>query len=88
MQKYVTIVCSGTVHKHLQGGAWCKKKKKNIVNIFASPPLQIAKKFQGPLFAMNITGQPHWKACKLNFYWKICGNFFQGPPYSYKGQKF
>ena len=33
-----------------------------------------------PLFAMKITGQPHKKACKLNFYWKICGNFFQGPP--------
>ena len=31
-----------------------------------------------PFFAMKITGQPHRKTCKLNFYWKIC-NFFQGP---------
>ena len=35
---------------------------------------------------MKITGQPHRKACKLNFYWKICSNFIQGP--SFKGQKF
>ena len=29
---------------------------------------------------MKIMGQPHRKTCKLNFQWKICGNFFQGPP--------
>ena len=46
--------------------------------------LQTAKKIQGPLFAMKIMGQPHRKACKLNFYWKIC-NFFQGP--SLQGSK-
>ena len=56
-----------------------------IAKIFGAP-LQTAKNFRAPLFAMKITGQPHRKACKLNFYWKICGNFFQGPPY--KGQKF
>ena len=35
-------------------------------------------------FSMKITDQPHRKACKLFFYWKILV-FFQGPPY--KGQK-
>ena len=43
------------------------------------PPPSDLKKFQGPLFAMKITGQLHRKACKLNFYWKICAIFFQGP---------
>ena len=28
---------------------------------------------------MKITGQPHRKACKLNFYWKICGGLFSSP---------
>ena len=53
--------------------------KKIIVNIFQGPPSDL-KKIQGPLFTMKIMGQPHRKSCKLNFYWKICGNFFQGPP--------
>ena len=44
------------------------------------------QKIQGPLFAVKIMSQPHGKACKCNFYWKICGNFFQVPPY--KVQKF
>ena len=26
---------------------------------------------------MKITGQSHKKAYELNFYWKICGNFFR-----------
>ena len=40
----------------------------------------ISNRLQFPLSAMKITGQPQRKACKLNFYWKICGNFFSGPP--------
>ena len=28
---------------------------------------------------MNIMGQPHRKACKLNFHWKICGDFVKAP---------
>ena len=34
---------------------------------------------------MTIKGQSHRKACKINFYWKIYGNF-SGP--LYKGQHF
>ena len=29
---------------------------------------------------MKITCQHHRKACKLDFYWKICAIFFSGPP--------
>ena len=59
------------------GGADAKKEyRKN----FSPPPLQTVKKFRPPLFAMKITGQPHRKACKLNFYWKICGIFFRPSP--------
>ena len=54
---------------------------------FFGPPFRPKKNFRPPpFFAMKITGQPHRKACKLNFQWKNCGNFFQAPPY--KGQKF
>ena len=50
---------------------------------YSPPPLQTSKKFRvPPLFAMKITGQPHRKACKLNFYWLI---FFKPP---LQGQKF
>ena len=60
-------------------GAWWKKKL--LWKCFAPPPPPSDhKKIQDPLFTMKITGQPHRKACKLNFYWKICGNFFSGPP--------
>ena len=34
---------------------------------------------------LKIMSQPHRKACKLNFYWKICGHFFKAP---LQGQKF
>ena len=57
-----------------------------IAKNFRGPPSDGKKKIQAPLFAMKIMGQPHRKACKLNFQWKICGNFFQGPPY--KDQQF
>ena len=60
--------------------------KKNYREKFSGPPFQTSKKFRAPLFAMKITGQPHRKACKLNFPWKICGNFFQAPPL--QGSKF
>ena len=46
---------------------------------FSGPPSDF-KKFQAA-FAMKIMSQPHRKAYgKLNFYWKICGHLFQGPP--------
>ena len=38
-----------------------------------------SKFFMPLLFALEIMGQPHRKACKLHFYWKICGILFQGP---------
>ena len=44
------------------------------------------QKIQGPLFAMEITGQPHRKACKLNFLLENLWYFFQGPPL--QGHKF
>ena len=55
---------------------------------FLAPAPSDLKKLQFPpsLFAMKVTGQSHRKACKLNFYWKIFGDFFQGP--SYKSQEF
>ena len=56
-----------------------QKEKKKSVNFFS-------KNFRAPFFAMKIMDQPHREACKLNFYWKICGNFFKAQPY--KGQKF
>ena len=37
-----------------------------IAKIFRPPPFR-PQKNQGPLFAMKIMGQPHRKACKLNF---------------------
>ena len=44
------------------------------------PPTFRPQKISGPpLFAMKIMGQPKRKACKLNFYWKICSNLFHGP---------
>ena len=54
----------GTVQKHL----WGLRQKIFIVKIFhPSPSDPPPQKFKGPLFAMKITGQPHRKACKLNF---------------------
>ena len=40
-----------------------------IAKNFLGPSLDRKKKIQGPhpLFAMKITGQPHRKACKVNF---------------------
>ena len=61
--------------KILVRGAWYKK----ILQNFFRAPLQTSQIFQGPHFAMKITGQPHRKACKLNFYLKICGNFLSRP---------
>ena len=54
-------------------------QKTFIAKIFGAPSDR-KKKFRAPLFAMKITGQPHRKACKLSFQWKICGNFFSGSP--------
>ena len=52
-----------------------------IAKIFPQPFRQQKKtKNQGPPpFFMKITGQRRRKAYKLNFKWKICGNFFQAP---------
>ena len=54
------------------------------------PSLFRPQKFWVFLFAMKITGKldpiDDRKACKLNFYREICGNFFLRPPC--KGQKF
>ena len=51
-------------------GDWCKKYREN----FSGPPSDRKKKKKKkkknsgpPFFAMKITGQPHRKACKLNF---------------------
>ena len=53
--------------------------KKIVIAKFFGTPFQTSKNFRASFFAMKITGQPHRKACKLNFYSKICGIFFQGP---------
>ena len=63
-------------HTLVRGGGWMQKE--NCCDFFLAPPRDL-KKFQGPPFATKM-GQPHRKACKLNFYWKICGNFFKPPP--------
>ena len=52
--------------------------QKNIAKIFRPPPLR-APKIQPPPLAMKSMDQPHRKACKLNFYCKICGKFFKAP---------
>ena len=63
----------GTVHKHRGGGGLMQ------ISI-------IVKKFGASLFrAYFWPGQPHRKACKLDFYWKFL-IFFQG--LLYKGQTF
>ena len=54
------------------------KKKKNIAKIFRTPFRP--RKISGPPFAMKIIGQPHRKACKLSFHWKIVGIFFSRAP--------
>ena len=53
-------------------GWWCKQLY--CKNLFVPNPF-IPQKISGPPFALKITGQPHRKACKLNFYWI----FFKGP---------
>ena len=47
-------------------GTWCKKKK--YPKKFSEHPFR-PQKISGPFFAMKIMGQPHKKACKLNFNW-------------------
>ena len=42
---------------------------------FLGPHFRPQKNSEPP-FVMKITCQPHRKACKLNFHWKICHNFF------------
>ena len=58
-------------------------QKENIAKSFRGPRSD-HKKISSPLFGIKITGQSHRKACKLNYYWKICGNFIQGPLRSFK----
>ena len=56
------------------------QKKKKISQFFFGGGLPSdLKKFQLPLFAMKIMGQPRGKSGKLNFHWKICGNFSKAP---------
>ena len=43
------------------------QKKIDYRENFSGPPFRPQKNFRAPLFAMKITGQPHRKACKLNF---------------------
>ena len=58
-----------------------------LQKFFGSPPSDLKSFSPPPFFAMKIMGQPaHKKACKLNVYWKICGNFFSKAPY--KDHKF
>ena len=54
-------------------------QKKILQKLLPSPPLQTSKHFRAHLFAMKSMGQSHRKAYKLNFYWKICSNFFRVP---------
>ena len=55
-------------------------QNKNIAKSFRGPRSDHKKSAPPPpLFAMTITGQSHRKACKLNIYWKIYGNFFRAP---------
>ena len=55
-------------------------QKENYRKNFSGFPFR-PKKIQcpPPLFAMKIMGQPHRKACQLNFHWKICGNYLRPP---------
>ena len=55
-------------------------QKKFIAKIVCPPPFRPQKNFRGPFLPWKLQVIPHRKACKLNFYWKICGNFFKGPP--------
>ena len=74
-------MCKGPFTNICKGEAWCKKF---LSQKFLPPPLQTSKNFRASLFAMKITGQPCRKACKLNFHWKICGNFFKAPLIRFK----
>ena len=59
-------------------GHWCGVRDRSQTPVrgpdaniyrkkFSGPPFRPQKNFRAPLFAMKITGQPHRKACKLNF---------------------
>ena len=61
------LLLKGPFTNTCKGGGGLMQKKINYRENFSGPPLQTAKNFQGPLFAMKITGQPHRKACNLNF---------------------
>ena len=51
-----------TAFKHIQTGGGPDAEN-------CSPPLQTSKNVKAPPpFAVKITGQPHRKTCKLNFY--------------------
>ena len=64
MQYANVLLLKGPFTNTCKGGLM--QKKLIITKIFPGPPSD-RKKFQGSLFAMKITGQPHRKACKLNF---------------------
>ena len=77
LNEYSLKTSKGPFTNTCKGG----RDAKNIYRKhFSGPPLQTAKKFQAPLFVMKITGQPHRKACKLNFNGKSVVIFFSGPP--------
>ena len=46
---------------------WGPDAKNIYRENFSGPPFRPQKNVRAPLFAMKITGQPHRKACKLNF---------------------
>ena len=48
--------------------------------MFRGPTFRPQKISWFPHFCLENYVSTHRKACKLNFYWKICGIFCQGPP--------
>ena len=54
--------------------------QKIFIAKILAPPSDLKNFSPSPPFAMKIMGQPHRKACKLNFHWKICGIFSRPPP--------
>ena len=60
-----------------------KKRKRKIPKIFQGLPSDL-KKFQALFLPRKLRVNPRGKACKLKFYNKNYGNFFQS---SYKAQK-
>ena len=74
MNPHVFFVLSIMIRDRSQTLVGEPDAKISIVKIFRAPPSarkkkkkKKKKKIRAPLFAMKITGQPHRKACRLNF---------------------